>query len=108
MAVNCCVFDEIFAGKFTGKFIFWDECVILARLDNSLLWSGCVTSLLFEDALEFIQNLLDKGVLTNAWWTNYDEWLLFLWCWVKWMEIFFGVNKYIILYEFKIDFVSYN
>ena len=68
-----------------------------------LLWTSCVWNFLLEDTFVLLQDLLDKGILSNTWWSNDNEWFASQRSRVERMEVLFGVNVDIILFWIKIS-----
>ena len=80
------------------KFFAANQLVIFPWLQMFLLWTSCVWNFLLEDTFVLLQDLLDKGILSNTWWSNDNEWFASQRSRVERMEVLFGVNVDIILF----------
>ena len=83
------------------KLFSGDEIVVLLVLLYFPKRPSGVADLLFKDALILLEDLLEKRIFSNSRWSDEDEGLSSQRRRVEWMEILFGIHKYIILKKVK-------
>ena len=92
------VFNELSVLSHSHKFILRNEVEVLeGLLIVGSIGPSCIRLFAVENVTVLLKDKVNQGAFTNTGWSNKDQWLIFEWCWIEWVEVLLGIDEYIIL-----------